>query len=106
MIKKNIIEDIKEKIIKSYSPDEIILFGSYAYGMPSEDSDLDLLIISDKEKELPRRKRGLKLLSELKKYHFSKDILIYTSDEIEEWKNVKQAFITEVLDKGIKIYEK
>jgi DNA polymerase sigma len=47
MINKRILEEVKEKLIKTYNPLEIYLFGSYAWGCPDEDSDLDLLIIID-----------------------------------------------------------
>jgi len=106
MINKEIIKEIKDKIVGMYHPEKIILFGSYANGTPTINSDLDILIVSDKERNLPRRKRGLDLLYELRKYHFSKDIVIYTSKEIEEWENVRSAFITEIMNKGILLYEK
>jgi hypothetical protein len=43
----HIIPDILEKIVAGYAPRKVILFGSYAYGEPDEDSDIDLLIIKD-----------------------------------------------------------
>ncbi|OWP64391.1 DNA polymerase subunit beta [Hymenobacter amundsenii] len=39
------IQAIVRRIVEGYQPDRIILFGSYAYGTPTEDSDLDLLVI-------------------------------------------------------------
>ena len=45
-----ILEEIVKKIVIGYSPLKIILFGSYAYGMPTEDSDIDLLIIKETDK--------------------------------------------------------
>ena len=43
----HVIPDILEKIVAGYAPQKVILFGSYAYGEPDEDSDIDLLIIKD-----------------------------------------------------------
>ena len=43
--KKTIIKQIAKKIANKYKPEKIILFGSYAYGKPRKDSDIDLLII-------------------------------------------------------------
>lgn len=104
MISEKVIREITDIITKEYKPDKIILFGSYASGDSTSESDLDLLIISDREKEKPRRKRGLSLLFKLRKYHFSKDLLIYSKDEIEKWKNVDSAFITEINRNGVVIY--
>ena len=44
------IEKIKPQIIEALmplKPDKIILFGSYAYGTPNEDSDIDLFLLKD-----------------------------------------------------------
>ncbi len=45
MITEAQIQAVVARIVEGYAPDRIILFGSYAYGTPTEDSDLDLLII-------------------------------------------------------------
>jgi len=104
MVSKETINEIAQIIAADYQPDRIVLFGSYASGTADTDSDLDILVISDKEKDLPRRKRGLSMLYKLRKYHFSKDILIYTKAEIERWKDVKSAFITRALLEGVVLY--
>ncbi len=104
MISKETIDEIALFIAEDYQPEQIILFGSYALGNANAESDLDLLIISDKEKDIPRRKRGLSLLYKLRKYHFSKDILIYTKDEVDKWKDVRSAFITGVINDGVVLY--
>jgi len=43
----NIIKKIKNRVVKNFNPDRIILFGSYAYGNPDESSDIDLFIVKD-----------------------------------------------------------
>ena len=52
------INRIKEIIVENYHPDKIILFGSCARGDADEQSDIDILVISDREKDLPRYRRG------------------------------------------------
>jgi len=47
---KTIISEIVEKLKREYKPQRIILFGSYAYGNPTEDSDIDLLILKNTDK--------------------------------------------------------
>ena len=51
MISQEVIEEVKNRLIKTYNPIAIYLFGSYAWGTPNEDSDLDLLIVVDKSEE-------------------------------------------------------
>ena len=45
MITEAQIQAVVQRIVEGYAPDRIILFGSYAYGTPTEDSDLDLLVL-------------------------------------------------------------
>ena len=82
----------------------IRVFGSFARGDADENSDLDLMIISDKEKNLPRYKRGLKLRIKLAEYCFKKDILFYTYDEIEKWEKVPNSFVNNVINEGVILY--
>ena len=42
---RDVIQQIVEKLVSGYAPQKVILFGSYAYGDPTPDSDIDLLII-------------------------------------------------------------
>jgi len=105
MVTQNKINKIVKTIANNYSPEKIILFGSYAYGKPTEDSDLDLLVVVKKNSQ-PRYKRA----REIRRYLWGitdipKDILVYTQDEIDEWKEVKEAFITMAIKKGKVLYE-
>lgn len=98
------LEKIVSVIKTHYHPDKIILYGSYAYGNPDKNSDLDLLIVKDTN--LPRHKRSRLIRKWLWGISdIPKDILVYTNKEIEEWKNVEQAFITEIVRKGKILYE-
>ncbi|MCB1177444.1 MAG: nucleotidyltransferase domain-containing protein [Leptospiraceae bacterium] len=105
MISKDQINEISEIIIKEYNPQKIVLFGSYAKGTAGKNSDLDLLIIADKEKEKPRWKRGLKLRLLLSKYTIPRDLLFYSSEEIAKWLNTPMSFVHTVLKEGKILYE-
>lgn len=60
---KLVINEIVEKIKKKYKPERIILFGSYAYGVPTAESDIDLLIIKrTTERPISRRVRVRKIV--------------------------------------------
>lgn len=104
MITQKQIKEIIKRIIEIYNPEKIVLFGSYAYEHPTEDSDLDLLVV--KNTHLPRYKRA----REIRKHLWGitdipKDIIVYTPKEIDDWKNVEEAFITNVMKRGKILYE-
>lgn len=105
MISYREIQELKNIIIEQYNPSKIILFGSYANETASETSDLDLLIISDKEKNLPRWKRGLTLRLELSRYKFPKDLLFYTNEEVTRWVDTPRSFIHSIFKTGRVLYE-
>jgi len=104
MINESSIKKINDIIIKNYSPDKIIIFGSYAHGTPTENSDLDILIIKDTR--LPRIKRTNDLRKHFRGLKIPLDILVYTHKEINKYKNVKTSFIYDVIKNGRIVYER
>jgi len=100
------ITQITECIIREYQPDKIILFGSWARGDADEHSDIDLLVISDREQGLPRYKRGLDVRLLLSQFQSPKDILFYTHKDVERWRDVPQTFVNSVLSEGRILYER
>ena len=83
MIKKQTINYIKDKLIAAYNPVKIYLFGSYAWGKPTKDSDLDFLIIVSRSTK-HTYERAVKGYSALRGMTISKDILVLTKKEFEE----------------------
>ena len=51
------IREITNDIVKKYQPEKVILYGSHAWGKPREDSDIDLFIVKDTEKNVFERNR-------------------------------------------------
>lgn len=103
------IEELKPLIIerlKPLNPDKIILFGSYAYGNPTEESDIDLYLFKDLEKskvreyklQLRRQVRGL-----VEKYKVGFDFIVAS----EEFTKRREDYFykKEILEKGEVIYE-
>ena len=99
---------LKDVIVETMQPEKVYLFGSYALGIPNEDSDLDILIEIEKS-DLPKVKRNIEVRNEMNKnklLHFPKDIFIYTTQEINEWKHLKNSFISLALFNSKKLYER
>lgn len=103
---RKIIKQITEKIKNEYTPEKIILFGSYAYGEPSSDSDLDLFIIKETNKERRERFVEVKKLVYDPKRKVIFSPLVYTTAEVEERLSLGDEFIKEILEKGEEIYAK
>ncbi|MFH1461850.1 MAG: nucleotidyltransferase domain-containing protein [bacterium] len=105
MISQKDIEDVKEKLVKAYSPLEIYLIGSYAWGNPTKDSDLDLFVVvetSDKK----RYERPVVGYLELMDFMFPKEIIVYTKAEFEEALKDKNSFSHKICEEGKRIYAK
>ncbi|MFH1644310.1 MAG: nucleotidyltransferase domain-containing protein [bacterium] len=100
---KEIIEYAKNKLIEAYDPLEIYLFGSYAWGNPTKDSDLDFFIVVEKS-DLKKYKRSLAGYEALIRFEFPNDIIVYTKEEFDELSNLVETFCHKIKDKGEKIY--
>jgi len=55
-IPQELLEEVIRRLVEGLQPDQIILFGSYAYGQPTEGSDLDLMIIVSESSEPAHRR--------------------------------------------------
>ena len=97
------IKKITEQIVKKYKPEKIILFGSFAYGKPKENSDVDLLLIKKtKEKFLKRIFEVAKII----RSSLGTDTLVYTPKEWSQALKEENYFIKEINQKGRLIYAK
>jgi uncharacterized protein len=96
------LQDVIHRIVVGLNPEKIILFGSYAYGNPTPDSDLDLLVIMETHERPVERTLAVSRL--LRPRPFPIDILVRTSEEIIQAQNQGDDFFREILEKGKVIY--
>ena len=99
-----VINRIVDKIVKEYRPEKVILFGSYVYGEPTEDSDIDLLIIKNTDKRPIDRWVEVKRLLRGTADKLPVSPFVYTEKEIEERVSIKDFFIEEILKTGKVLY--
>ncbi len=102
MVGMDKIRKFSDQIVRMYHPRRIVLFGSYAYGKPTPDSDVDLLVI------LPfKGKSQYKSLEILQKTNpaFPVDLLIRTPGQIRRRLAWNDFFLREVMEKGKVLYE-
>lgn len=103
-ISRREINTIVKRIAEKFDPEQIILFGSYAYGKPHQYSDVDLLVVM-KTKERPRRKQ-IEISRALSPHPFGIDILVRTPQQIKERIPMGDYFLREITTKGKVLYER
>jgi predicted nucleotidyltransferase len=102
MIEMDKIRLLSDRIAREFQPERIILFGSYAYGTPDDDSDVDLLVILPFEGK-PTRK-ALEILNKMNP-SISLDLLVRTPKHVKERLDNRDWFIYEIIQKGLTLYE-
>ena len=103
---KQVLSEIVEKLKKEYNPLKIILYGSYAYGTPTDDSDLDLFILKETNKRRVDRFVDVKKIVYNPERKIPISPLIYNPNELDERLQLKDDFILEILNKGVILYDK
>lgn len=96
------IQELANKIAQIFKPKKIILFGSYAWGKPGPDSDVDLFIIAATKntRELTREIDG-----SLWERTFPLDIIVYRPESVERNLKAGDFFIRNIVNKGKILYD-
>lgn len=101
-VPKHLIRAYARRIAERFQPDKIILFGSYAYGTPHADSDVDILVIMPARNELDQ---AFKIRWQVPA-PFPMDLLVRTPKNIEWRLKDGDLFHTKIVTKGKLLYEK
>lgn len=105
MIDKTMIDRVKDRLVDAFDPVAIYLFGSYAWGNPDEESDLDILIVTDKY-----TKNRYMMMADghraLRGLDIAKDILLYSKDDFDRFAADKISFCSKIARDGKMIYAK
>ena len=101
---QHILQQIVRRLVESYQPQQLVLFGSLAYGEPDEDSDIDLLVVKETtETPLERRVCVRRLVSDpQRQIPFSP--LVLTPDELAHRLAAGDAFYQEIVRRGKVLY--
>jgi uncharacterized protein len=102
MIEMHKILKLSQQIAEVFDPERIILFGSYAYGTPTEDSDVDLLVVLPFEGQAFRK--AAEILNSVDP-KFSVDLLVRTADEVQQRLELGDFFLREIVEQGKVLYE-
>jgi uncharacterized protein len=106
MVTDELIREMAAVVAREVQPEAIILFGSHATGIPRTDSDVDFLVVET----LPfgtgkdRRQEMTRIWKALSRFAVAKDILVYSRDEIERWRDARNHVIARSLREGKLLY--
>ena len=93
----NEIVEFSDQIARHFQPEKIILFGSYAYGTPNEDSDVDLLVVMPFKGR--SRSKSLDIWKRLRP-PFSVDLIVRTPEDTARRYREWDPLVREAIDKG------
>ena len=97
-----LLREIAQKVVQAFRPKNIILFGSYAYGNPTSNSDLDLLIVMESRDRPAERIRKVSDLFDPRPLPM--DFIVLTPGEMRHRLSGFDPFLEEVLEKGQRLY--
>jgi predicted nucleotidyltransferase len=112
MLKQDIKQRIIESLVANVNLYKVILFGSFAYGNPGKDSDIDLIVVTDDEKMPQNYEENignyLKVSSALRdiKKHIPIDLIVHTKSMYNKFIELGGIFSKELLNKGEILFEK
>lgn len=89
--------------MEEFSPEQIFLFGSHAWGNPGPDSDLDVLVIVEDSDMIPA-KRAARAYRRLRNIPYPLDIMVKTRQEVNRFSKVPAALEHQILQRGKRIY--
>jgi len=98
-----LLKQITRHIVDSVHPKRIVLFGSYAWGKPSQTSDVDLLVVVPSS-DLPSYKRAREVYRSLRDIMVPLDVLVLTSQEVERAMDIPSSLAYKVMREGDFLY--
>ena len=98
------VKEISKRIVEEIHPEKVILFGSYANGNPTENSDVDLIIVN--KTKLPKHKRGIEIRRLFYRQLIPLDIKVYTPEEFENELGNRYSFLYSAIKNSIVLYER
>jgi len=97
-----VIHSLAQLIAERFHPQRIILFGSYAYGHPLPESDVDILVVM--ETSLKESEQALRIRQTVNIF-FGMDLIVYTPEKLAQRVAWGDSFLREITTQGIVLYE-
>ena len=103
-----LLQQMVNAIVDEVDPEQVILFGSRARGDSYEDSDVDLVVLESEpfREGRSRHEEEVRLYSALSSFRVSKDILVYSHEEAEYWRDSLNHVLARAMREGTVLYER
>ena len=103
-----LLDQMVQAIVAEVDPEQVILFGSRARGDAREDSDVDLVVVEAEPfgPERSRRQELVRLYHALVEFPISTDILVYSHDDVDYWRDSLNHVLARALREGKVLYER
>ena len=103
-----LLNQMVQAIVAEVDPEQVILFGSRARGDAREDSDVDLVVVEAEPfgPERSRRQELVRLYHALVEFPVSTDILVYSHDDVDYWRDSLNHVLARALREGRVLYER
>ena len=103
-----LLDQMVQAIVAEVDPEQVILFGSRARGDAREDSDVDLVVVEAEPfgKTRSRRQELVRLYHALAEFPVSADILVYSHDDVDYWRDSLNHVLARALREGKVLYER
>ena len=101
-IPMRVIQDFADRVVERFQPEKIVLFGSYAYGTPNADSDVDILVVMPAYNQRSKAHKIRTVISA----PFPMDLIVRTPDTLKWRLEEGDTFLREITSKGKLLYEK
>jgi predicted nucleotidyltransferase len=102
MVSRNVIQEFVRQVVDQFQPVRVILFGSYAYGKPTRDSDVDIMLI------MPYRGSSAKAATRVRlacPRTFAMDLIVRSPAEVRRRLKQGDSFLHEVTSRGVVLHE-
>ena len=105
IIDDSVIREMVSRVAAEFDPEEIILFGSRAWGEPTEQSDVDLMVVVSESDAAPTQ-RALRARRCLRGISVPKDVLVRTRAEFTRLSEVRASLEHKTRERGKVLYER
>ena len=107
-VTETLLQQMVDAIVAEVNPDQVILFGSRARGDARENSDVDFVVLESEPFGEGRTKHGeeVRLYSTLSKFGVPTDILVYSHEDVEYWRDSLNNVLARALREGRVLYER
>jgi predicted nucleotidyltransferase len=100
-----VLEEMTRRLVEEFQREQVILFGSYAWGAPDPYSDVDLMVIVD-QSDLPDYERSLRAHRCLSEVDVPKDVIVKTRAEFDFFRQVRASLEHKIGRQGKVLYER